>query len=48
MLIIFIVLVSELDRTKISRVYDVTLVAGATIASPDSAPPTLTSVLRGR
>lgn len=40
--------VSELDRSKISRVYDVTLVAGATIASPDSAPPTLTSVLRGR
>jgi len=37
--------VSELDRSKISRVYDVTLVAGA---SQNSAPPTLTSVLCGR
>jgi lysophosphatidic acid acyltransferase/lysophosphatidylinositol acyltransferase len=37
--------VSELDRSRISRLYDVTLVAGA---SPDSAPPTLTSILCGR
>jgi len=37
--------VSELDKSRISRMYDVTLVAGA---SPNSAPPTLTSILCGR
>eukprot|EP00088_Acartia_fossae_P010955 TRINITY_DN15493_c0_g1_i14.p1 TRINITY_DN15493_c0_g1~~TRINITY_DN15493_c0_g1_i14.p1 ORF type:complete len:273 (-),score=75.79 TRINITY_DN15493_c0_g1_i14:666-1484(-) len=36
--------VSQLDPTKISKLYDVTLVAG----EGDSAPPTLTSVLCGR
>ena len=38
------VLVSKLDRARISRVYDVTLVAG----SEGTAPPTLTSILYGK
>ncbi|XP_023322633.1 1-acyl-sn-glycerol-3-phosphate acyltransferase delta isoform X2 [Eurytemora carolleeae] len=36
--------VSQLDPTRISTVYDVTLVAG----SENSAPPTLTSAIRGK
>lgn len=36
--------VSKLDRARISRVYDVTLVAG----SEGTAPPTLTSILYGK
>ena len=35
---------SRLDPARIRTIYDVTLVAG----SEDSAPPTLTSVIRGK